>query len=159
MGPSQVQVVHERVAADLGGCPLDDHGSVVHHRDPLGHGEGDIHVVFDQQHGHIRVEGQQQRGQQLPLGARQTRRRLVEQQHPRLGDEGEPDLELPLLAVREVAGQRVEAVAHPDGLRGTRCPLPRIEVATRPQQPEPPAGDADRSEVQVVLDRQAGQQP
>ena len=71
-----------------------------------------------------------------------------------------PDLELALLPVRERADERVQRVAEPDALgRGAGAlallALARGECTT----PQPPAVAADDREVEVVLDRQPGEEP
>ena len=117
----EVEGVHGLVGADLGRRALHDHAAVVHHRDPLGHAQRDVHVVLDQDQGDRRIERKQHLGQVHALGAGEPRRRLVEHHELGLRDAGHADLELPLLAVRQLGDHHVEAVAEPHRLGHRAC--------------------------------------
>ena len=55
---AEVEVVYELVRANLVGRALDDDVAVVHHRDPLGHAERDVHVVLDQDERDVAFEAE-----------------------------------------------------------------------------------------------------
>src|SRR4051794_18919565 len=112
----QVERLHQLGRADLVGRALDHHGAVVHHRDPVGDPERDVHVVLDEHHGDVAVEREQQLREELALARREAGGRLVE--HDDLGAPGEGDaqLELALLAVGDRADQRVAAAGQPHAL-------------------------------------------
>ena len=85
------------------------HAAVVHHGDRLDHAQRDVEVVLDQHEAHVRRQRAQQRHQLAPLGRRQAGGRLVEQDQPRRAGQRHADLELALLAVRQV-GHRSSAM-------------------------------------------------
>src|SRR5690606_40872978 len=72
----------------------------------------------------------------LALAARQAGRRLVEQHDVRLGDDAHADLELTLLAVREVPDERVQLVCEPHLLGGLRGALRSEEHTSELQSRE-----------------------
>ena len=94
----------------------------------------------------------------LPFAARQARRRLVEHHQVGVGDDRHPDLELPLLTMGEVADGRLEAVAEPHRPGCVASPDPPLLVDRRSPQRSVATVPADDREVQVVLDREAGEE-
>ena len=70
------------------------------------------------------------------------------------------NLELALLAVRERADERLLAAAEADEARELACPLAHLAVAARQDdRTEVPALHAEHGQVEVVLDREAREQP
>ena len=90
------------------------------------------------------------------LGARKPRGRLVEHQQPRLGHQRHAHLELALLAVREVGheGHRAARPARPAS-PSRRAFSRRASSLPDAHQPQMAAGDAERGQVEVVLDGEA----
>ena len=105
------------------------------------------------------VEREQQLGQALALAAREPGGRLVEHHQLRIGGARHADLELALLAVGERADQRRRASrSRPTArgqLAGALAQLAR-RAPRRRRRRWPVALPSDR-EVEVVLDRQAGE--
>ena len=101
----------------------------------------------------------EQLDQPFALAAGQAGGRFVEHDQVRIGDEREADLELALLAVREVTDHLVQLIAEPDPFaRPTRL-FAHLRVVVVPPQRQVAPRLAGLGEVQVVLDREAGQQP
>jgi hypothetical protein len=98
-----------RIVADRGGRAAREHGAVDHHGDRVGDAEHRVHVVLDEQHRVAVLQRREELEHPLRLLGAHPRERLVEQQHLRAGSQAHRDLELPLLAMREPAG---EAVRH-----------------------------------------------
>ena len=65
----------------------------------VGEGEHSVHVVFDQHHGVVFFDVQQELDHAFGLGLAHARQRFVEQQHLRVRGQRHGDLQLPLLAV------------------------------------------------------------
>ena len=101
----------------------------------------------------------EQRDQLAPLGRRQAGGRLVEQDQARRAGQRHADLELALLAVRQVGdalvGDVAEAGALEQVVRWPRCDAWRARG--RPQA-EAAAGDAAHREEEVVAHRQVAKQ-
>ena len=76
----------------------------------------------------------------------------------RVGDDGHADLELALLAVGQIADGRLEAVAEPHGPGCVTSPDPPLLVERRAPERSMAAVPADDREIQVVLDREAGEE-
>ena len=74
--------------------------------------EHHVHVVLDQQDGELSVQLRQELRHLQRLAGRQARRRLVEKKNARVAREPEHDLELALLAVREIANLGVRAIGE-----------------------------------------------
>src|SRR6266446_6047849 len=111
VGP-QVDLGHAGVLADLRLCALSEHTALVEDDDALGQRQRDVHVVLDEQERHVAREAVDHGGHRGGLGRRQAGRRLVEQQDARPRGERQDQLELPLLAVGEVARRHVAPVAE-----------------------------------------------
>ena len=88
----------------------------------VGHVEHHVHVVLDQQDREIRIEPHEELRHLGRLARGQPGRRLIQQQDLRVAGETEHDLELALLAVREVANLGVLAV-HEGGRSSRSCAL------------------------------------
>jgi hypothetical protein len=73
----------------------------------VGQREDGIHVVFDQQHGVVFLELEQQFDHALGLGHAHAGQRFVQQQHLRLGGQCHGDFQLALLAMAAGAGNHV----------------------------------------------------
>ena len=103
---------------------------------------------------------EQELGQALALAAREARGGLVEHHQPRLGRARHADLELALLAVRERADRRLQRVGRATRARQRRCARSRCSRSRRRMdRPEPAAVPPDDGEVEVVLDREPGEEP
>ena len=151
--------MHELVGADLVGRALHDLAAVVHHRDALGDAQGDVHVVLDEDQRDARVELEQQVGERHALAAREARGRLVEEHELRVDGARHPDLELALLAVRDRAHERPELRLQADGRGQLAGALAHLAVDGAAAQAQVPAARAEHGEVEVVLDRQAEEEP
>ena len=156
---AEIDVVHHLVAADLGRRALDDLAAVVHHRDVAGDGERDVHVVLDQDQRHVLRQPEQQLRQPLPLAEREAGGGLVEQHQLRLDGARHADLELALLAVGEVADERVGLVAEQHALGCRAGPLAGVLVLLAREHPQASAVMPEDREKDVVLDREAGKEP
>ena len=121
--------MHHLVRANLRGRALDDLLAAAHHRHVAGDGEGDVHVVLDQDQRHVGGKPEQQLRQPLALALREPGRGLVEQHQLRLDGARHADLELALLAVGEVTHEGV-------GLRTEEDPVGRRPGALA-DQPDP----------------------
>ena len=85
---------------------------------------------------------------------------LVEHHQLRVGGARHADLELALLAVRERADERVQRVGQPDALGRGAGALALLALARgRVSEPQAAAVAPDDGEVEVVLDREPGEQP
>ena len=140
------------------GRALDDLAAVVHHRHVAGDGERDVHVVLDQDQRHVLREAEQQLRQPLALTEREARCGLVEQHQLRLDGARHPHLELALLAVGEVADERVGLVAEENALGSGARALSDDAVLLVGNDPQTPAVATDDREKDVVLDREAGEE-
>ena len=103
-----------------------------------------------------------QRGQNLdevgPLGRRQARRRLVEQDEARRARQSERDLELALLAIGQLADQPILDGGEVDGVDQALGGMLERVVAARPPQREAVPRDAPAGEVDIVDHRQPGEE-
>ena len=84
------------------------------HRDALRQLHDHLHVVLDDQDGQVLGDAAHQRHGVVGLGRAHAGGRLVEAQQLRLGRERDADLEIALLAVREVGGELVGLAAQAD---------------------------------------------
>ena len=84
----------------------------VEHDDLVAHVHDEVHVVLDEEDGHAPVVGEaaHEVGQLGALGVAEAGRRLVQQQHARLGGDGVGDGQQPTLAVGEVLDGPPEVV-------------------------------------------------
>ena len=84
MGRSQIGGDHALVAPDLGRRSIGDDRAMIEHRDPIGNGQNEIHVVLDQQHGHPHaLELADDHRERADLLGDQAGGGLVEQQYTR----------------------------------------------------------------------------
>src|SRR3954454_4423768 len=131
MAPPEIELVHELAGTDLAGRALQQQLSLVEHGDALGDGQRDVHVVLDDDQGHLRIELEEHPRQHDPLGPREPGGRLVEHEQPRLGSQREADLELALLAVRQRGGDGVHALPEADALGDRAGALAARAVGSR----------------------------
>src|SRR5215469_3256319 len=121
----------------VGGSGCDD-TAADQDRDAVGEREHRVHVVLDQEDRVLPFQARQQlRHRARPLDA-QTRHRLVEQQHDRVGCERHAEFELPVLPVRHL---RRDEVAE-----GGKADI-RDELARRPAQARNPFRRLPESEA------------
>src|SRR5437899_9689873 len=80
--------------------------------------EGDVHVVLDHEHRHRGVQALDEARHHLRLGGGKAGGGLVEEEDAWAAGERERDLELALLAVREVLHDGARAIGEADGLEG-----------------------------------------
>src|SRR3954449_1146725 len=152
----EVELVDEVVGADLVGGSFHDLAPVVHHRDALGHPQGDVHVVLDEDQRDALVELEQQVGQRDALAAREARRRLVEEHQLGLRGAGHADLELALLAVGDRSHEARDLALEAHQARQLAGALAHLAVERLPaRQAQVPAARAEHGEVEVVLDAEA----
>ena len=76
-----------------------------------------LHVVLDDQDGEILGDAAHQFHGLVRLGRAHAGGRLVEAQQARLGGERDADLEIALLAVRQIGGQFVGLAEQADGVQ------------------------------------------
>src|SRR2546426_943061 len=153
---AEVGLDDPRIVADRVGRALGDLLAEVQHRHAVGDSHHHRHVVLDQQQGEPALEDDlaDEGGGVARLARRHAGGGLVEQQQGGAGGEGHADLEVALLAVRQVLRVRLDAP-------GVRREEPRDDVeegglagAVRPDHREDLAGlDAEAHA------RQRGQRP
>ena len=94
---------------DLGVVPnvlrraLGQNFPVMQYRDPIRDGEDNVHVVFDYEQSYLTWQCLDQIHHADGFGGRHPRRGLVQEQQARAAGERDCDLQLPLLAVGQVA--------------------------------------------------------
>ena len=103
MPRSEIDRLNLFVVLDLAWRAFLEDAAVVHHRHIRGHLERDVEIVLDDDVSDMRGERVEDGDEVAPLGRRETRRRLVEQDEPRRAGEREGDLKLPLLAVAQTS--------------------------------------------------------
>src|SRR5258708_13166947 len=96
---SEIDRLNLFVVFDLVWRAFLEYAAVVHHRHIRGHLERNVEIVLDDDISDMRGERVEDGDEVAPLGRRETRRRLIEQDEPRRASEREGDLELPLLAM------------------------------------------------------------
>src|SRR5215510_4362946 len=135
---AQVGLDHLRVVPDLLRRALGDLLTEVKHGDPIRDAHDDRHVVLDQEHRETarRRDLPDQRRRVLRLARRHARRGLVQEQERRLGGECQADLEVTLLAVREVLGQLVAPGGQPECVQ--QLGGAGLDVGQAPERREPP---------------------
>ena len=87
------------------------------HGDPLRQLHDHLHVVLDDQDRQVLGDAAHQLHRVVGLGRAHAGGRLVEAQELRLGGERDADLEIALLAVREIGGELVGLAAQADRLQ------------------------------------------
>src|SRR6266849_8158174 len=93
-----------RVSADLVLASRRQDAPLVEDGDAVDQVERDVHVVLDQENGRVAGESADHLRDRRRLRGREARGWLVEQQHFRRSGEGQDQLDLTLLAVRELPG-------------------------------------------------------
>src|ERR1700736_3081296 len=107
MAATQIQLLHLGIRLDLVRRAFLEDAAVVHHRDALDHPQRDIHVVLDDDVSDMAGKRGEYRDEIRPFARRQTGGGLVEENESRRAGERERDLELTLLAVRQVADETI----------------------------------------------------
>ena len=127
------------------------------HGDRVGEPHHDLHVVLDDQDGQVRRQPADQIDRAPGLRGAHPRRRLVQAEEHRLRGEGDADLEVPLLAVREVRGELRLLPTEPDGVEDR--PRAVDQVAVRAVVPVDGPGVAPRlhGDAHVLEGARAGQ--
>jgi hypothetical protein len=117
---------------------------VVEHDDVLRHLHHQLHVVLDQHHGDAARRGAADELLDLVRLVRvQSRRRLIQQQQPRLGGERARDLEALERAVRQAVGARVRPARETHGVEeGAGGLAARALGARERRQAQQRAGEA-----------------
>src|SRR5437762_3167442 len=99
----EIRLDDARVGAYLVGRPLSDHFAVVEDHDSLADPHDHLHVVFDEEYRHTRLEDLADEAHEFDLFLwGEAGGGLVEQEQPRLCRERPRDLEPSLPAVREI---------------------------------------------------------
>src|SRR5215204_1424672 len=93
---AEIDVAHLRIGLHLGGRPFRHHPPTIHYRDAVGQAERHVHIVLDQHHGDLARQRTDHFEDALPFAGRETRARLVEEQHAGMGAERQRQLELAL---------------------------------------------------------------
>jgi hypothetical protein len=130
----------------------------VHHRHARRGAHRDLEVVLDQQEAHVRRQRREQRDQLAPLGRREPRCGLVEEDQARRAGQRHADLELALLAVREVGDALIGDVRKARAVEQVVGRDARGMARPRAPEAEAPARDAAHGEVEVVAHRQVAEQ-
>ena len=121
---AEIGFLHLLVGAHRRRLARGDDLAVDQHRDLVAEREHDAHVVLDDQQRAAFRDATDQVDDVGRLVARHAGRRLVEDQHRRIGGERHPHLEDALLGVGEVAGEVVAPPRQPELLEVLR-PLRR----------------------------------
>ena len=130
----------------------------MHDGDALDHAQRDVEVVLDQHEAHVRRQRGQQRHQLAAFGGREAGCRLVEQDQPRRAGQRHADLELALLAVREIGDALVGDVRQACAFEQVAGGHGRRMACARAQEAEAAVGDAAHREEQVVAHREVAKQ-
>src|SRR5437867_13050863 len=101
-----------RIAPDLVLAPLGEDSPLEEHRHAVDQVEGYVHIVLDQQDRRVAGKSTNHFRDRGRLGGREPRGGLVEQQHLRRAGEGQDELDLALLAVRELPRHLVGAIGQ-----------------------------------------------
>src|SRR5712691_6430102 len=117
VGSAKVDLLDAMVGANLGRCPVGDHHAVVKDRDPLGHREDHVEVMFHEYQGYLLRQRLQPPHGGLPLCARESRHRFVEQQQSGLTGQRELDLQGTLFAVRQGPGPPLRQRRQPGSVQ------------------------------------------
>ena len=97
--------------------PFGENGAVVQHGDAVGELHHHLHVVLDDQDGEVLADAPHQLHGLVGLGRAHAGGRFVEAQKLRLGRERDADLEIALLAVRQIGGQFLGLAEQADGVK------------------------------------------
>src|ERR1700733_14391243 len=117
MPRSEIDRLNLFVVLDFARRAFLEDAAVVHHRHIRGDFERDVEIVLDDDVSDMRGERVEDGDEVAPLGRRETRRRLVEQDEPRRASEREGDLKLPLLAMAQRRNRRFQNVVEMDAAR------------------------------------------
>src|SRR5262249_53031540 len=133
---AEIGHAHAGVISNLVGGSGRDDAAADQHRDAVGEREHRVHVVLDQEDRVLPLYAFQQLRHRARFLDAQTRHRLVEQQHDRMGCERHAELELPVLAVRHPRRDDVAEAGKADvrdqlarGPPQARNPLRRLPEA------------------------------
>src|SRR5215469_10818091 len=126
------------MVSDLGGGSGCDDTAADQDRDAVGEREHRVHVVLDQEDRVLPFQARQQLRHRARFLDAQTRHRLVEQQHDRVGCERHAEFELPVLPVRHLRRNEVA--------EGGKADI-RDELARRPAQARNPFRRLPESEA------------
>src|SRR5439155_11833137 len=112
--PAEIGLQNRGALADLFEPALGDLGAVIEGHDPIADPADDRHIVLDQEHRNPSGADTLDVSHELMgLGRVHSRRRLVQQQQPRLGSEGAYDLEATPVGVGEGPGWPAGAREEP----------------------------------------------
>jgi hypothetical protein len=114
--------------------------------------------VLDDDEAHVRRQRAQQRDEFAPFGWRQAGGRLVEQDQPRRAGQRHADLELALLAVREVGHRLVGDVVQPYTLQQVGRGQRRAVRGARAPDAEAALRDTAHGQEEVVPHREFAEQ-
>ncbi len=103
----QVDRLHLGVVLDLVRRAFLEDAAVVHDGHALDHAQRDVEIVLDEDVADVGGQRPQERDQLAALGRREPGRRLVEEDEARRARERHADLELALLAVRQLGDRLV----------------------------------------------------
>src|SRR5690606_5192322 len=150
LGRAEIGFADGWMRLDLGRRPLCDLLAEIEHRDPVGDGHDQLHVVLDEQDSDAAVadlsdaviEGANFLG--VHAGCR-----LVEQQELRLRRHGTRKLETALLAEGEVGGEFVGLVGKARKLERARYALPLPALAAEPAREDRKSTRLNSSHVKI----------
>ena len=106
MPGSEIDRLNLLVVLDLVRRAFLEDAAVVHHRHIGRHPERDVEIVLDDDVADMRRQRVEDGDEIAPLGRRETRRRLVEQDEARRAGQRQRDFELALLAVAQRRDRR-----------------------------------------------------
>jgi hypothetical protein len=114
---AQIGVDDGAVGAHLIGRAIGDDLAVMQHDDPFRDAHHRLHIVLDEQNGHVGAVELDDEAREIGLlGRVHAGHRLVEQKQLGLERQGAGDLEAALIAVREAAGGPRHLVGEADAL-------------------------------------------
>ena len=127
------------------GRALGQHLAADQHRDALGEAEHELHVVLDEQDRDVAAAAPAMTPNSSALSAGgNAGRRLVEQQDPRPRGERQRDLDQPLLAVGQVARQRIGVGVEPQRAQQRARLVDLLAAGSRPCDASRGAGPCAR---------------
>jgi hypothetical protein len=130
----------------------------VHHGHPVDDAQRDVEVVLDEDVAHVRRQRAQQRHQLPALGRREPGRRFVEEDQARRSGQRHADLELPLLAVRQIGDPGGGDAGEPGSLEQLVGGALRGAGRSRMAHREAAARDTAHGEEEVLAHRQVAEQ-